>query len=122
MDNSLAAGRRLAVQVILVQLAVALVVGLGFLLRGVPSAVAAFAAGFVVAIGTCLLALPVFVPALAGPGATVARFAVGSLMKWIVVIAGLYLIIGYWRLPAVPALVGLVATVLVNLGMLGFKR
>jgi ATP synthase protein I len=122
VDNSLAAARRLAIQVILVQVAVAIVVGLGFLLRGVPAAIGAFAAGFVVALGTCLLALPVFAPALAGPGATVARFAVGTLMKWVVVIAGLYLIIAYWRLPAVPALVGLIAALLVNLGMLGFKR
>ncbi|MGH8144862.1 MAG: ATP synthase subunit I [Rhodanobacteraceae bacterium] len=122
MDNSLAAGRRLAIQVILVQVAVAVVAGLGFLLRGVPEAVAAFAAGFVVAIGTSLLALPVFAPALAGPGATVARFAFGTLLKWIVVIVGLYLIIAYWRLPAVPALVGLIAALLVNLGVLGFKR
>lgn len=122
MDNSLAAGRRLAKQVIAAQVAVAIVAGLGFLLRGAPAAIAALAAGLVVALGTAVLALPVFVPALAGPGATVARFAVGTLLKWIVVIVGLYLIIAYWRLPPVAALVGLVAALLVNLVMLGFKR
>lgn len=122
MDNSLAAGRRLAKQVILAQVAIAVLVGLGFLLRGVPSALAALGAGLLVALGSVVLALPVFAPALAGPGATVARFALGTLLKWIVVIVGLYLIIAYWRLPALPALVGLVAGLLVNLAMLGFKR
>ncbi|TAN05656.1 MAG: hypothetical protein EPN38_10880 [Rhodanobacteraceae bacterium] len=122
MDNSLAAGRRLALQVILVQGAVAVVAGCGFLLRGVAAAGSAFAAAFAVAIGTSLLALPVFAPGLAGPGATMARFAVGTLLKWVAVIGGLYLIIAYWRLPAVPALVGLIAALLVNLALLGFKR
>lgn len=122
VDNSLAAGRRLALQIIVLQAAVAAAAGLGFLLRGVAAAGSAFAAGFVVALGTGLLALPVFVPALAGPGATMARFAIGTLLKWIVVIGGLYLIIAYWRLPAVPALVGLIAALLVNLAVLGFKR
>lgn len=122
MDNSLTAGRRLAKQVILLQLAVALVAGLGFLLRGTPAAIGAFAGGLVVAIGTGLLALPVFAPTLAGPGKMLARFAFGTLLKWIVVIVGFYLIIAYWRLPAIAALVGLVAALLVNLAVLGFKR
>ncbi len=117
MDNSLAAGRQLAVKVVLTQVAVAVVAGLAFLAQGVGSAVAAFAGGALVVIGTGLLALRVFAPALAGPGAMLARFAVGTLLKWIVVIVGLYLILAYWRLPALPALVGLVAVLLVNLAV-----
>ena len=122
MDNSPAAGRRLAVQVVLAQVAAAVIAGLAFLARGIPSAVGALAGGLVVAIGTLLLALPVFAPALAGGGTMLARFAVGTLLKWIVVIVGFYLILAYWRLPALPALVGLVAALLVNLVVLGIKK
>lgn len=122
MDNSLAAGRRLAVQVVLAQVIVAVVAGLAFLARGIPAAVGALGGGLVVAMGTGLLALPVFAPALATGGTMLARFAVGTLLKWIVVIVGFYLILAYWRLPALPALVGLVAALLVNLVVLGIKR
>ncbi|HJU07165.1 MAG TPA: ATP synthase subunit I [Rhodanobacteraceae bacterium] len=122
MDNSLAAGRRLALQVVLAQAAVAVIAGLAFLVQGVQAAVAALAAGLLVAAGTGLLALRVFAPALAGPGSMLARFAFGTLLKWILVIVGFYLILAYWRLPALPALIGLVAAVLVNLAVLGFKR
>ena len=122
MDNSLAAGRRLAVQVILAQAAVAVVAGLAFLVRGIPEAAGALAGGLVVAIGSGLLALPVFAPALAGGGTMLARFALGTLLKWVVVIVGFYLILAYWKLPALPALVGLVAALLVNLAVLGIKK
>ena len=74
------------------------------------------------AVGSAVLALRVFAPALTGPGETLARFAVGSLFKWIVVIAGLYLVIGYWRLPAMPTVMALVAAALVNLMMLKAKH
>jgi ATP synthase protein I len=122
VDNSLAAGRRLALQVVLAQAVVAVIAGLAFLVQGVHAAVAALAAGLLVATGTGLLALRVFAPALAGPGSMLARFALGTLLKWIVVIVGFYLILGVWKLPALPALVGLVAAVLVNLMVLGLKR
>jgi len=122
VDNSLAAGRRLALQVVLAQVAVAVIAGLAFLAQGLHAAVAALVAGLLVAAGNGLLALRVFAPALAGPGSMLARFAFGTLLKWIVVIVGFYLILAYWRLPALPALIGLVAAVLVNLVVLGFKR
>jgi len=122
MDNSQAAGRRLAMQVVLAQVAVAVIAGLAFLTRGVSAAMGALAGGLVVALGTLLLALPVFAPALAGGGTMLARFAFGTLLKWIVVIVGFYLILAYWRLPALPALIGLVAALLVNLVVLGIKR
>lgn len=122
MDNSLAAGRRLALQVVLAQALVAIIACAAFLVQGVHAAIAALAGGLLIVAGTGLLALRVFAPALAGPGSMLARFAFGTLLKWIVVIVGFYLILGYWRLPALPALVGLVAAVLVNLFVLGLKR
>lgn len=118
MDNSHAANRRLALRVVLTQIIVAVVVGLAFLIQSLPSAIGALASGLLMAAGSAILALRVFAPALAAPGATLARFAVGSLIKWIVVIAGLYLVVVVWRLPAMPAVAALIATALVNLMML----
>lgn len=104
------------------QLAVAVVAGLAFSLRGAPSAIGAFAGGILAAIGTTVLALRVFMPALAGGGTMALRFATGTLLKWIVVLVGLYLIFAYWKLPAVPALVGFGAALVVNLAALKFER
>jgi F0F1-type ATP synthase assembly protein I len=122
VDNSLAAGRRLAAKVILVQTAVAVAAGLAFLARDVPSAVGAFAGSLLMAIGTAVLALRVFVPALAGPGAMMLRFASGTLLNWIVVLEGLYLIFAFWKLPAMPAFIGVAAALMVNLAALKFER
>lgn len=122
MDNSLAAGRRLAAKVILMQLAVAVVAGLAFVWRGAPAAVGAFAGGALAALGTTVLALRVFMPALAGGGTMALRFATGTLLKWVVVLVGLYLIFAYWKLPAVPALAGFGAALVVNLAALKFER
>ncbi|HEX7370511.1 MAG TPA: ATP synthase subunit I [Rhodanobacteraceae bacterium] len=122
MDNSLAAGRRLAMKVILVQTAVAVIAGLAFLVQGVPSAIAALAGGLLMVVGTAILALRVFAPALAGSGAMLMRFVSGTLLKWVVVLVGLYLIFAVWKLPPVPAFIGVAATLMVNLAALKFER
>lgn len=123
VENSLAAGRRLAKQLVMTQAAIAVAAGLVCLLwQGAAAGLGAFAGGLVVALGSALLALRVFAPALAGPGTTLARFAVGTLLKWVVVIVGFYLILAYWKLPPVPALAGLVAALLANLFLLGRLR
>lgn len=109
-------------KVILTQAAIAVVVGLAFLMRDVPSAIGALAGGLVAAIGTSMLALRVFARAAAGPNAMLARFAVGTVLKWAVVIAGLYLVLAVWKLPAMPVFVGLVAALLVTVFSLKFER
>lgn len=119
MDNSLAANRWLAVQLVAAQATAALAVAVVFLLwKGAVAAMAALAGGWVIAIGSGLLALPVFAPALAGPGSTLARFAIGTALKWTVVLVGFYVILAHWKLPAMPALVGLVAALAANFAML----
>lgn len=114
MDNSLAAGRRLASHVVLAQTAAATIVGLLFLLGGKTPAVAAFGGGLVVAVGNALLALRVFKPSLAGGGVTARRFALGTLLKWLVVLGGLFLILVRLRLPLLPTLAGVGAATVVN--------
>ena len=121
MNNSLAAGRRLAFEVVLAQVATAIIVGALFLFEGAASAVAALGGGLVVAIGTTLLAVRVFRPPLASGGVTMRRFALGTLLKWLVVLGGLFLILVRLKLPPLPALVGLGAAMLVNWLALRFE-
>lgn len=114
VDNSLAAGRRLASQVVLAQAAAAVVAGLLFWIGGATSGIAALAGGLLVALGNALLALRVFRPSLARGSVAMWRFALGTLLKWLVVLGGLFLILVRLRLPLVPALVGAGAATLVN--------
>lgn len=120
MDNSLAAGRRLAAGVVAAQAAAATVVGLLFLLRGAESALGAFGGGASVAVGTGLLALRVFRPQLARGAVAMRRFALGMLVKWLVVLGGLFLLLVRLRLPLVPVVVGVGAAAIANWLVLRF--
>jgi len=104
--NSIAAGRRLAARVVAAQLAAATIAGLLFLVQGLHSAMAAWCGGLVVTLGTALLALRVFVPRPGSGKATLGRFAVGMLLKWMIVLGGFYLILVRAQLPLPATLVG----------------
>lgn len=114
MYNSLAAGQRLAIGVVLGQIAAACIAGLLFLIGGAAPALGAFGGGLVVAVGTALLALRVFRPPLAGGAVTLRRFALGTLLKWAVVVGGLFLVLVRVRLPLLPVLAGAGAAMLVD--------
>lgn len=120
MYNSLAAGRRLATQVVLAQTVAAIIVGLLFLVRGAAPALGAFGGGLVVAMGTALLALRVFRAPLARGVVTMRRFALGTLLKWVLVLGGLFLLLVRLRLPLVPVVVGAGAAMMVNWLVLRF--
>lgn len=114
MDNSLAAGRRLAIHVVLAQTAVAVITGLLFLARGEDAAWGAFGGATVVAAGTAMLGLRVFRPPLARGVVALRRFALGTLLKWLVVLGGLFLVLVRLKLPVGPVLVGVGAAMAVN--------
>lgn len=118
--NTLAAGRRLAVRLLVVQLGIALLVGLIFMLQGRQAAFAATAGAALVALGTALLASR----ALTRGGAlqVLTRVLMGTLLKWFVVLGGLYLMLARWHLPPLPALVGVIAALAANLMALRFKE
>lgn len=99
---------------VLAQVAAAVVAGLVFLVAGMASMIAALGGGLVVALGNALLALRVFRPPLASGGVTARRFALGTLLKWLIVLGGLFLILVRMRLPLLPTLVGACAATLVN--------
>jgi ATP synthase protein I len=118
--NSLASGRRLALRIILLQLAVAAIVGLAFLTQGRRDALAAAAGAAAVALGTALLAWRTFA-GLGGGGMTMGRLLAGMVLKWIAILGGLVAILGQWKLPPLAAITGLVAAYAINLLAFRFK-
>lgn len=119
--NSIAAGRRLAARVLVIQACISLAAAMLFLLQGLPSALAALCGGALVVIGNALLALRMFGATQAGGEFALSRLIAGAILKWFVVIGGIYLVIGQFRLPPLPALCGLSAALLANLAGFRFK-
>ncbi|MDW2983131.1 MAG: hypothetical protein WBG81_02040 [Rhodanobacter sp.] len=120
MLNSLASGRRLALRIVLLQLAVALLAGLGFLPLGYRAAVAAVAGAAVVALGTALMSARFF-SGLGGAGLVLGRLLTGMFLKWIVVVGGLVVILFQFKLPPLAAITGLAAAYAVYLLAFRFK-
>ena len=120
MLNSLDAGRRLALRMVLLQLAVAVIVGAMFLLKGHREAVSAAAGGGTAALGTALMSVQVF-GRLVGGAAAFTRLLLGVLLKWAVVVGGLGLILFKYKLPPLAAVTGLVAAYAVYLAAFRFK-
>lgn len=115
LQNSIAAGRRLAVRVVCAQLGAALLAGAGFLFAGWRSGLAAFSGGAVVAAATAVLALRLFGAGPGSAGIVLGRLIVGNLLKWGVVAVGLYLTMVKADLPALPVICGVVAALLPQL-------
>ncbi|WP_266159140.1 hypothetical protein [Dyella silvatica] len=120
MLNSLASGRRLALRIILLQLSMAALVGLAFLMQGRREALAAFAGAGIVALGTALLAARTFA-GLGGGGMTMGRLMSGMVLKWMAILGGLVVILGQFKLPPLAAITGLVAAYAINLLAFRFK-
>lgn len=113
MLNSIAAGRRLAIHVVLAQAGMTLLVAAGFLAQGWRSGLGVLLGGGVVALGTAVLAMRVFAAGPTGAGATLARLIAGNLLKWIVIGAGLYVALAKAGLPGLPVLAGVLVTTLI---------
>lgn len=115
MQNSIAAGRRLAIRVVVAQAAATLLVAVGFAWRGWDDALAVLAGGGVVVLGTAVLALRLFAGPPAAAGTVLARMIVGNLLRWCVIGIGLYLALVKAALPGLPVIAGLVAALLPQL-------
>lgn len=120
MLNSLASGRRLALRIMLLQLAVALGAGLVFLAAGRREAVAAAGAAAIVALGTAVLSARFF-SGLGGAGLALSRLLTGMVLKWLVIAGGLFMILFQYKLPPLAAVTGLVAAYAVYLLAFRFK-
>lgn len=120
MLNSLASGRRLALRIVLLQLAVALMIGLAFLALGRREALSGAAGGAVVALGTALLSTRFF-SGLDGAGMALTRLLTGMILKWVVIVGGLVVILFQYKLPPLAAITGLVVAYAVYLLAFRFK-
>lgn len=115
MQNSIAAGRRLALRVVGAQLIATILVAAGFLLKGWQSSLGVLCGGLSVVVGTGILALRVFAAAPAAAGVVLARFIVGNLLKWGVIALGLYVAMVTIALPPLAVMAGLIAALLPQL-------
>lgn len=120
MLNSLASGRRLALRIMLLQLAVAVLAGVVFLVLGRREALSAALGAGVVALGTALLSARFF-SGMDGAGVAFSRLLTGMLLKWIVIVGGLFVILFQYKLPPLAAIAGLVAAYAVYLLAFRFK-
>jgi ATP synthase protein I len=118
--NSLASGRRLALRIVILQLAVAMLTGLVFLALGRREAMSAAAGAAIVALGTALLSMRFF-SGLGGAGMALSRLLTGMILKWIVIVGGLVMILFQFKLPPLAAITGLVAAYAVYLLAFRFK-
>jgi F0F1-type ATP synthase assembly protein I len=99
MQNTIAAGRRLAFRVVYTQIGVTAVVAGGFLFAGWRAGLAALCGGLVIAVATAVLALRLFAAGPATAGMVFARLIVGNLLKWGGVALGVYLTVVKGDLP-----------------------
>ena len=106
MLNSAAAGRRLALRVVAFQAVAALLAAAACLLLGPRAALAALVGGGAMVLGSLLAAWGAFGGGVAGAGVALGRLLLGTAVKWLVVVVGLYLAMAVWKLPAVPVLAG----------------
>jgi ATP synthase protein I len=115
MQNSIAAGRRLAIRVVVAQIGVSALAAAVFLFAGWRSGIAALCGGLVVAAATAVLALRLFAAGPAPAGMVFARLIVGNLLKWGVIALGLYLTMVKAGLPGLPVMCGVIAALLPQL-------
>ena len=115
MQNSIAAGRRLAFRVVFAQIGATAVAAAGFLFAGWRAGLAAGCGGLVVAVATAVLALRLFAAGPASGGGVFARLIVGNLLKWSVIALGLYLTMVKAGLPGLPVICGVIAALLPQL-------
>jgi ATP synthase protein I len=120
MLNSLASGRRLALRTVLLQLAAAVLAGLVFLTLGRREALSAAMSATFVALGTMLFSMRFF-SGLNGAGMAFSRLIAGMILKWFVIVGGLFLILAKFKLPPLAAITGLVAALAVYLLAFRFK-
>lgn len=109
MLNSIAAGRRLARRVAVVQAGATLATAMACMFWGKNAGLGALAGGLAMTAGSALAAWGAFGGSVAGGGALLGRLLLGTALKWCVVAAGLYMAIAAWRLPAPAVMAGAVA-------------
>jgi len=114
VHDPIAAGRCSALRAVAVQAIVAVLVAAAFLVQGPLQALAAAGGGLALVAGNALVTTVALGGGIQQAGAALARLMVAAIGKWLVVMVALAMVLGVWRLPPVPALVGLITGLLVH--------
>lgn len=114
MHDPIAAGRCSALRAVAVQAIVAVLVAAAFLVQGPLQALAAAGGGLALVAGNALVTTVALGGGIQQAGAALARLLVAAVGKWLVVMVAMAMVLGVWRLPPVPALVGLITGLLVH--------
>lgn len=120
MHDPVAVGRRTAHRALAIEAIVAMLVALAFLVQGPQQASAAAVGGGAVILGNALAAFVALGGGIQSGRTAFARLLLGTLGKWVVVVGLLAMAFGMWRIPPLPALVGVVASMLAYLVGLNF--
>lgn len=102
--NSAKAAWRLALRAVAYQAIATLAIAAACVPLGSPAVLAALAGGGAMTLGSLVAAWGALGGGVAGAGKVLARLLLGLAAKWLVVLAGLYLAMAVWQLPALPAL------------------
>ena len=111
----------MAARLVSIQLGVSLSVALLFLAQGPRPATGAFAGGALVTIGTALFAARLFVADAPSARSALIGFFAGSVLKWIVLLGGMYALLALYQLPALPVVTGVCLALLTHLVAWRFK-
>lgn len=118
----MAASRRLVARMVVWQVIAIVATAAVFLLQDRRAALAAMLGGGLIVLGTALMALRVFSGRRRpGAGSALLDMIVGMVLKWVVVIVGVYVLLAPWRMPGLAVLAGMAAAMAVNLMALRFK-
>ena len=126
----------MAARLVTVQLGVSFLLALLFLAQGLRPALAALAGGGLVVAGTALFAARLFANGSLSTGILAAAidframrpargallcFIAGTALKWLVLLGGLYALLGVLQLPPLPVLAGFAAVLLSHLAAARFS-
>ena len=121
VQNHPSSGRLLAAWVLLSQAAATALASLAWLAGGPREALAALAGGLVATVASALFALRYLGGSGVTAGTVLARLFAGTLLKWLVMIGGLYILLGRLAWPALPVVTGFGAALMAQVASGFFK-
>jgi F0F1-type ATP synthase assembly protein I len=124
MNNNLGLRYRLVMRVVLLQMGCATLAGLLFwMMVGAAAAIAAFAGGMIVTVGTALFGWRMFAPGIAPAGTLFRAMVAAESLKWIWLLIAIWAALARFKLTPLPLMTGLVVTQFGYwIGMIGSKR
>jgi F0F1-type ATP synthase assembly protein I len=124
MNNNFGLRYRLVMRVVLLQMGCATLTGLLFwTMGGAASAIAAFAGGMIVTVGTAVFGWRMFAPGIAPAGTLFRAMVAAESMKWIWLLIAIWAALARFKLTPLPLLTGLAFTQFGYwIGMIGLKR